>query len=136
MESLLATLFVFALDRADEKGSRPDAGTQAVARAIEYIHAHLTDAISLADIAAEAQVSARSLQRAFNRALGRTPLRYLRDSRLQAANRTLSVADPVADTITQIAYRCGFLHLSRFAEAYRAEFGERRGITPHHHTEG
>ena len=72
---------------------------------------------------------ARSLQRAFRRVLGRSPLRYLKDCRLDAARRDLVSADPAALSVTEVAYRYGFAHLSRFAETYRAEFGERPSET-------
>ncbi len=130
MESLLAGLFALALDRTREDVALdPNAGRRVVDRAIEFIHAHLTDAISLSDIAAEVEVSARALQRAFSRHVGRTPIRYLRDCRLDAANRDLLGAAGATESVTEIAYRYGFLHLSRFAASYRAKFGERPSET-------
>ncbi|MEV6902279.1 helix-turn-helix domain-containing protein [Amycolatopsis sp. NPDC051372] len=45
----------------------------------------------------------------------------LRDIRLGRAHRALLGADR---TVAEIASSCGFTHLSRFAQEYRARFGE------------
>ena len=92
-------------------------------RAVEdYIDAHLHETVSLDDLLAVAGASARTLQTGFLRYRGTTPMRYLRDRRLDRARAAIR-RQPGAH-ITDIAAECGFTHLGRFAEQYRERFGE------------
>ncbi|MFO1376114.1 MAG: AraC family transcriptional regulator [Steroidobacteraceae bacterium] len=88
----------------------------------DYIEARLGTTTSLDDLLAVTGVSARTLQTAFLRHRGTTPMRYLRDRRLDRA-RSEILRQPAAH-ITEIAAECGFTHLGRFAEQYRERFGE------------
>jgi transcriptional regulator GlxA family with amidase domain len=93
-------------------------------RALAYIHdnAHLD--ITLGDIAASVNVTPRSVQYAFRRHLGTTPLEYLRRVRLDRAHRELQAADPTVDTVMAIAGRWGFSHAGRFSRMYKQAFGK------------
>lgn len=88
----------------------------------DFIDAHLTDNIGLDDLLGAAGVSARTLQTGFLRYRGITPMRYLRDRRLDRARAELQ-RRPAAH-ITDVAIECGFGHLGRFARQYRERFGE------------
>jgi AraC-like DNA-binding protein len=94
-----------------------------VKRAEAYIEAHFAEPLSLADIAAQAGVSARSLQNGFQSFRNITPMGFLRLVRLRSAHEALLVADPAA-TVTQIALACGFPHMGQFGNIYRRVFGE------------
>jgi AraC-like DNA-binding protein len=96
----------------------------AVHRATAYIDSHLADPMSVADIAAAARLSVRGLQNAFQRTLGTTPAAYVRTARLAEVRRDLQRADADGTTVAEVAHRWGFAHLPRFAQHYRAEFGE------------
>ena len=91
--------------------------------AIAFIQENADADIGLDDIAAAVNVSPRSVQYAFRRNLGTTPLEYLRRVRLDRAHRDLKAADPANDTVTAIAGRWGFSHAGRFSLAYKAAFG-------------
>ncbi|MGC4792182.1 helix-turn-helix transcriptional regulator [Micromonospora sp. DT178] len=53
-----------------------------------------------------------------------TPMRYVRQIRLERAHRDLQAADPSTGvTVTMIARRWGFTHLGRFSTDYRAAYG-------------
>jgi AraC-like DNA-binding protein len=52
--------------------------------------------------------------------VGTTPMEFLRRVRLERAHRDLLHGE---GTVTDIALRWGFPHLSRFARAYRAQYG-------------
>jgi len=103
---------------------RPDAApAPRCVRAVEdFIDAHLCDDISLDDLLGAAGTSARTLQTGFARHRGTTPMRFLRDRRLDRA-RALLLRRPDAQ-VTDIAAECGFSHLGRFAAGYRERFGE------------
>jgi transcriptional regulator GlxA family with amidase domain len=49
---------------------------------------------------------------------------YLRGVRLRRVHEELQTAHPHATTVRAVASRFGFLHMSRFAAAYRDAFGE------------
>ncbi len=95
-----------------------------VKRAEAYIEAHFAEALSLADIAAHAGASARSLQNGFQSFRGMTPMAFLRSIRLQHAHRALLAADPAIATVTAIALSCGFGHMGEFGALYKRTFGE------------
>lgn len=104
-------------------GDRHDAHPATVRRAIAFIdnQAHLP--ITIADIAAAANVSARAVQLAFRRHLDITPMGYLRNVRLACARADLLAADPGQVTVTEVAYRWGFPSSSRFGRYYRQAYG-------------
>ena len=74
-------------------------------------------------LASEVFVSGRSLQEAFRREIGQPPMTYLRQIRLRRVHDDLASAEPGSVTVAAVASRWGFLHLGRFAGAYRAAFG-------------
>ncbi|MDT7567853.1 MAG: hypothetical protein QOG76_6477 [Pseudonocardiales bacterium] len=103
---------------------RQDATSSTVRRAIAFIEQHPEADISVADIAAAANVSIRAVQFAFRRQLDTTPMAYLRAVRLDHAHRDLVATDPDhGDTVTGIASRWGFYSGSRFATQYRRAYG-------------
>lgn len=109
-----------------------DATSSTAARATAYIDEHAHTDIGLSDIAGAAQVTPRALQSAFRRHLDTTPLAYLRRVRLAHAHAALTAADPrTGATVTRIAAQWGFLHPSRFAAAYRTEYGRTPRATLH-----
>ncbi|MFI7121304.1 helix-turn-helix transcriptional regulator [Amycolatopsis sp. NPDC049868] len=103
---------------------RHDSHPATLRRAIAFIDDHAYDDISVADIAAAAQVTIRAVQHAFRRHRGTTPMGYLRQARLQRAHQDLLATDPRGKvTVTEIAARWGFFHPGRFARYYRAAYG-------------
>lgn len=99
-------------------------GSRAVRRVLAAIEAEPERAWRLADLAACAGVSARTLQEAFQRELGSTPLEQLRLVRLGRARRDLLAADPGRTSVTEVAGRWGFFHLGRFSQVYRDTYQE------------
>jgi AraC-like DNA-binding protein len=95
-----------------------------VKRAEAFIEAHFSEPLSLADIAAHAGVSARSLQNGFQNFRNATPMGFLRSLRLKRAYETLLLSDPGTVTVTEIALACGFNHMGEFASLYKRTFGE------------
>ncbi|WP_293855994.1 helix-turn-helix domain-containing protein [uncultured Alsobacter sp.] len=78
--------------------------------------------IGVTEVAEHVGVSVRSLQYAFQRHRGRTPVQALIGFRLAAARDDIvhSPDIPLAD----IAMAWGFLHMGRFASLFRQTFGE------------
>jgi len=95
----------------------------------DYIHSHVQERISVHEIATVANVSPRALQAGFRRYLNVTPLTYLRNVRLDIAHAELTRAGAGDLSVTEIAFRCGFADLSKFAQYYRRRFGRHPSLT-------
>ena len=75
---------------------------------------------SLADLAREAGMSTRTLQRQFADVHGMGVLEYARRRRLDLARKLL---ERDGATVAQAAYRAGYAHPANFATAFRRQFG-------------
>lgn len=107
-------------------------GSRAVRLVMELIEAEPDRTWRVAELAGAAGVSARTLQDAFRRDLGITPLEQLRRTRLERARHDLLAADPGGGSVTEIAARWGFFHTGRFSQAYRAAYAELPSETLRH----
>ena len=90
--------------------------------AIDFMHAHISEPITMAEIAAAAKVSVRTLQQGFRQFRMTTPMAYLHELRLTAAHQDLMNTHE-AQSVADIALKWGFTHLGRFAADYRKRFG-------------
>jgi AraC-like DNA-binding protein len=98
---------------------------RSVRRAQDFLHSHVTEQLSLADVCQYLGVSARALQLAFKQNIGQSPMAYLRDIRLDHVRNELLRMDPLtAKTVSQIAAEHGFFHLGHFAAHYQKRFRE------------
>jgi AraC-like DNA-binding protein len=102
----------------------PSMRPAAVKRVMDAVRERPAEPYDAAQLAAIAQVSVRTLQEAFRKNLGMSPLTYVSEVRLQRVREQLKVSIPGTVSVTDIAYRWGFAHLGRFAHRYRARFGE------------
>jgi AraC-like DNA-binding protein len=66
-------------------------------------------------------ISQRQLQRIFRARLGCTPQAFLREERLQAAERLLHSAS----SVKEVAYALGFCQQSQFSRDFKERFGRR-----------
>jgi transcriptional regulator GlxA family with amidase domain len=105
------------------EGARP-ASTAVAKRAIDLMHGHPEKPWSTAGLARATGVSARALQRSFERSGQPSPMMYLRQLRLHRVHTELAANSPDSATVTMVASRWGFMHLGRFANQYRQLFGE------------
>ena len=91
-------------------------------------HAH--EDICADDLQRLAGVSKSKLYDEFKLHYGTSPMSYLRKHRLQQIHKVLSSPQSHSKTsISQLAYQWGFTHLSRFADEYKQEFGEKPSET-------
>ncbi|MFC9441917.1 MULTISPECIES: AraC family transcriptional regulator [Brevibacterium] len=102
------------------------ATTKRVRLALDHIADHLGEPLTVTGIAEAAGLSVRTLQRAFREQLGVSPLAHVQKERLHAARTDILGSDTA---ISDIAFRWGFSHPSRFAAAYARLFGERPSQT-------
>jgi AraC-like DNA-binding protein len=83
-------------------------------------------------LARQVNVSTRQLQAGFREHLGMSPTQYLRQLRLRRVREDLTGSDPARrPMVAEVAYRWGFTHLGRFAQDYRARYGESPSQTLH-----
>lgn len=94
-----------------------------VERLKAWLEAHSSEPLRMPDLAREAGVSTRTVERAFTRT-GCGPLEYLRSVRMENARRMLAAATTDA-SVASVAQAAGFRHLGRFAAAYQRRFGEK-----------
>ena len=97
-----------------------------------YIRSNLGEQISLADLVTVSDTSASSLLRAFRIHCGITPMKYVKQIRLESAQRALLAAKTGTTTVTTVAMDHGFFQLGRFAADYRRVFGELPSETLRH----
>jgi AraC-like DNA-binding protein len=129
MERLLIALLIAGQPWSDTIEDEPHAiAPRSVRRAEAFIEAHAGESIRLEQIAAAADVPARTLHAGFRRFRSYTPMQYLSNVRLDLARGRLTQAEPGA-LVVHVALDCGFLHLGRFASAYQRRFGESPSAT-------
>jgi AraC-like DNA-binding protein len=104
-----------------EQVSRP---ARLVSRAEAIIQHRIDDTtLTASSIAQSLGVSMRALQYAFQEHRGLTPTAYLRQLRLEQVRKCL-LAGKDGDKVIDVALAHGFFHLGRFAQQYKAHFGE------------
>jgi AraC-like DNA-binding protein len=104
--------------------ARGGAVARYVRRAEEFIRTNPSLDITIESLAREQGVSIRTLQLAFKRFRGCSPMQAVKSIRLELANKELVSSPPDERTVTEIAFKYGFNHLSGFARDYHARFGE------------
>lgn len=117
----LSTLLADA--RVTDEADRLSVAPASVYRAERYIDAHLSEPITLDDIARAARVPCRTLLDNFRRFRETSPMRYLRERRLALARERLLAGAPDA-TVLGVLLDCGVGHVGRFAAEYSARYGE------------
>jgi AraC-like DNA-binding protein len=111
---------------------RVSSGARSVSRVVELLRNDPARPWTVGELASAVSTSVRSLQESFRRDLDTTPTAYLRRLRLERAREDLMTAASVTTTVSDVAARWGFLHVSRFASAYAERFGELPSATLRH----
>lgn len=93
-----------------------------------WVEENLGEPIGIEDLATVAGISARSVQNAFRRRRGCTPMQFVLNRRLNRARELLQAPQP-RTTVTAVAVECGVFQFGRFAVQYRQRFGERPSET-------
>lgn len=94
-----------------------------VRRSEEFIRQNAAKPLNLAMIASAVGVPKRTLLEAFHRFRDTSPMKFLRDARLDAV-RTRLMQEKATRTVAEAAIEFGFGHLSRFSQHYHRRFGE------------
>lgn len=99
-------------------------GNPVVDRAIAYIQSHLTDKLTVEDIAASAGYSASYFSHMFAAETGMSPYQFVVRSRVEQAQQLLKTTRM---TVQDIAFQCGFNSAANFCYTFR----NLTGISPH-----
>jgi len=91
------------------------AQTQAVERALQTMHSHLHELLTLEDLAAVAYLSPFHFTRVFGRLIGIPPGEFLSALRLQAARRLL-LTTPLS--VTDICFEVGYSSMGSFTSRF------------------
>ncbi|SHI33145.1 AraC-type DNA-binding protein [Roseomonas rosea] len=127
-EQLLLRLLLAGAEAEAPARNAGHARPASLRRAKAFMEAQAGGVITLAGIAEAAGVPERTLHDAFRRFEGTTPMRWLRNLRLDQARARLR-AGAGEGGVTAVALGVGFTHLSRFAQDYAERFGERPSET-------
>ena len=104
--------------------SGPQDNKRLVRRAINHMQAHYGGTLQIGLMAATLGTSVKTLERAFLKVHGIRPKHYLSALRLTKARRQLLCSPRTGQSVAVIATSCGIQHLGRFAQLYRATYGE------------
>jgi AraC-like DNA-binding protein len=91
-----------------------------VAKAIEYIRAHLDGPIAVTDLAAQVQMSPSAFARLFRETAGQSPYQFVKSERLDAARSLLFDGEL---NVSEVAWRVGYSSLSHFINEFRRHIG-------------
>jgi AraC-like DNA-binding protein len=101
----------------------------AVERVRRFIHEHLAETMTLAELCQHAHLQARSLEYGFRDLVGLSPFKYIKMLRLAEVRRRLQTSNPGERSVSELALDCGFCHLSQFAADYKRVFLESPSAT-------
>lgn len=92
--------------------------------AYEFVHHNAHLAIGTTDVAHATGLSVRALRLALHRYREITPTALIQSIRLELVHTQLQAAEPKTTSVSVVARDWGFIHLGRFAAAYRRLHGE------------
>jgi AraC family transcriptional regulator len=129
IESLVQTLAVhlirehstLSLNRAVRSENLP---ASYMKQALDYIKAHLSEELRIADIASQSHFSLYEFIRRFKQSMGISPYQYVLQQRVERAQQLLSEQPDLA--IADIALQCGFSNQSHLSKQFR----QLAGMTP------
>jgi AraC family transcriptional regulator len=90
-------------------------------QAVEYIHEHLTEDLSLEDVAAQMNLSAFHFARLFKKSLGISPHQYVLQNRVDRAKRLIAIS--TQPSLTEVGLQVGFYDQAHFTKAFKRVVG-------------
>lgn len=124
IKGLLCDAFYLILSEAKECqvpfAPASQAELERLEQMLDYIHAHFETVISLQKLGEQVHLSREVCCRLFRKMTGKTITQYLEEYR---AGQSLPLVESGQYSMTQIAELVGFSNASRFAAAFRRQFG-------------
>lgn len=95
------------------------AGDSKIVSILQYLNLHLTEPLSIDELASRFYISKYHMMRRFKEETSYTIHSYIAEKRLLLARQLLSTGQPV----TEVCYQAGYQDYSTFSRAYRKRFG-------------
>jgi AraC family ethanolamine operon transcriptional activator len=124
LEMLLAALDATTVPQLSLRDHTRQAHHRLVKLAEDYALAHAGDRLYVTDLCIAAGVSERTLEYAFQKVMGMSPVAYLTRLRLHRVRQALRMATHGSTTVSAQALGWGFWHFGDFSRAYKDCFGE------------
>ncbi|MFR7376338.1 MAG: helix-turn-helix domain-containing protein [Oliverpabstia sp.] len=90
----------------------------AIKTVLSYITDHYHEKLYVQDLASQVNMNEQYFCRFFKRSIGKTPIDYINDYRLNKVIRLLETGDA---QITEICLECGFNNMGEFSATFQAE---------------
>jgi AraC-like DNA-binding protein len=100
-----------------------EAASNPVSAVLEYVRAHLSDPLTVADLAEQVSLSPSAFAHLFREVTGRSPYQFVKEIRLDKA-RELLIDGQL--TVVRVAQEVGYGSVSHFISEFRGRFG----VTP------
>lgn len=115
------TRLMVEVDRTSLSGGSASAagGDSKVVALLQYLNAHLSDPLSIDELAGRFYISKYHMMRRFHDETGYTIHGYITEKRLLLAQQLLAQGLP----LSEVALRCGYQEYSTFSRAYKKKFG-------------
>ena len=123
LTDILVTL-IREYEYANETPKNSSSNVKAVKTAMDYIHKHLTEKITLQDIATNSQMSRSRFSTVFKETMGITLWDYVCEKRIELVMQKLEKNEDAS--MMDIALQCGFNNTANFNKAFKKQ----TGITP------
>ena len=105
----------------DEKTKQSSANVKAVKTAMDYIARHLTERLTLDEIAANSGMSRSRFSTVFKETLGITLWDYICEKRIELVMQKLQINED--KSMMEIALECGFNNTANFNKAFKKQTG-------------
>ncbi len=123
-ESLLGKLILGLVRTQNEGKTTQSQNTVPLGWVPSYFSTHLSDTVSVEEMAARARLSTSRFQAVFKERFGTSPARYLVLMRVRHAAELLETSDW---TLAHIARLCGFADVHHFAKVFKKASGKTPG---------
>ena len=120
VKGALLRFLALLLAQGRQRLAAETADTQRLKTLLQWLSAHYTEELRVADAAGVCSFSASHFMRWFRQMTGQSFVAFLNEYRLNTAAEALRTTD---ETVLTIASRCGFENLSYFNRAFKAHFG-------------
>ena len=117
LHGLVEILFSYFMKHAKQKSVVKDSR---IAELLNYIQQHISDVITIDDLADKACLTKSHLIRSFSRTMGITPLQYILRKKIQHAQSLLLSTDM---TVNRISEATGFNDVSYFIRLFKKNIG-------------
>lgn len=123
IHNLKQSIYDVILNYSRNTHFKPDFITGDTKKLVDFINANINWEYNIEDLSSLSKTPVRTLYWRFKKYTGISPYRYHLNCKLKCARLDiLKFADSI--TVTEIAVKYGFIHLSRFSSQYKSLFGE------------